>query len=117
MKKEQFCRIPKRCINYDICKGPCNPAEWINGNGRTVESLAEPHLLESVPQCSYNDSVYEMYMDKQMRDGERIEAIRGIKPVKTRAVYAMTFAEITQADIASLLRVSVSTVYRIFRGK
>jgi hypothetical protein len=109
--------ICRDCVNASVCRGACPLIKWVNGKEKRKEPLARPDIVQSLPQSDYNSTLYEMMIDQDYRDSERIEIIRQISNWRRRAIFSMSLALIPQTEIAKLMHLSQQHISRIFKGK
>lgn len=98
----------RKCALYP-CKTPCLPVEiYANGNVGSKEPLFLDLCTDGEVTKDYNSVLSEVIEDHEI-DFDRICFIQ---PYKIRAIAAMLYVDIPKTEIARLLRISRTTLYR-----
>lgn len=104
--------ICKPCPNRKSCKGLCPPLQWVNGNVERREPLLK-YSLDKVKARDYKPLLHDLIRSRQV---DRIEEIRGIQDVITRAIAGMLYALVSVDEIAGIMSVTRSAVYQRVRA-
>ena len=107
----------KKCAHYKICKTPCIYVDVLaNGNTQQREHPIPDDVLDRTSQRDYNTSLYELIIDHEARDIERLEAIRTIGDYRIRMIAAGILVGIPQNQISKCAHISQSRISRLYRG-
>ena len=125
IKKQKIPKPPKNghdpnicqpCPNKGFCPWPCHPLSYtINGIKPAQEEPFDPDH-KPPPTTDYKDVLNELREDKEARDLELLEAIRGTFPLRRRLIAAAQLAWMTQKQIASQAHISQTRISRILQG-
>jgi hypothetical protein len=105
--------ICKDCENKGRCESPCFPLVWIDGNVERKEILLNELMLQ------YEHPDYKAILHDLSRHHDppnRLEEIIEIQNVTHRAVCALMMARIPKAQIATLMKISRTQLYRIIQA-
>jgi hypothetical protein len=97
------------CPNRGACMYPCEPLHWINGN----VPLKERYLSEPIEEYDIPDYKAILYdLSKTVSPEDRINEIKKLRNFRVRAICAMLTVDIPTANIAALLHISRTHLYR-----
>jgi hypothetical protein len=89
--------------------------KYVNGNKPSKETLID-RQADYIPQSDYNEKIYELMIDKETRDIERLEAIRTICDLRRRLILAAILVGIPQQKIASICHIDQAVISKIYHG-
>jgi hypothetical protein len=101
--------ICKGCSHIKRCPSLCKPLTWVNGNVPLSEAYLTPTIERVQSGRDYNAELAELIEDHNCR----IEKLTEIKDIRKRAITLMLLADITQVQIARLLKMSIKQINRI----
>lgn len=101
--------ICKGCRYIKKCSGLCKPLSWVNGNVPLLEAYLNPHIDRNHAGRDYNQELAELIDDHNCR----VEKLTEIKDIRKRAITILLMADITQVQIATLLKMSIKQINRI----
>jgi len=100
----EYCPKKKSCS-----PGPCFFLSRINGNAESKEVLISDLCDKEMEFKDYKESLAELIEDREIA----FSKINTIQPYKIRAIAAMLYVDIPKAEVARLLRISRTTLYRV----
>ena len=104
------------CPYKSKCVKPCKPVEdYINGKTIRKESLLK-NQHDYIPQSNYNDILYELIINKESTDIERLEAIRSTDNMRRRVIMSSILVGVPQEKIAEICNISQTLISLIYRG-
>jgi hypothetical protein len=98
------------CKNNGQCKALCPPLQWIDGNVQRRERFITKEMLNT-PQADYNEVCHELSDNKQFPI--TLTDIQAISDIRHRAICSMLMVQIPKREIARLLQLSRTQLYRI----
>jgi hypothetical protein len=106
------------CPNHkdNHCKGLCPPLQWINGRSETKELIPDNPISRGIEQRDYNQALYEMIVDKQATDIDRLDTIRSINDYRLRAIAACILSYIPQQQIAKFAHISQGRISKLYHA-
>jgi len=106
-KRDPLCEY---CPKKKSCSpGPCFFLSRINGNAESKEVLISDLCDKEMEFKDYKESLAELIEDREIA----FSKINTIQPYKIRAIAAMLYVDIPKAEVARLLRISRTTLYRV----
>lgn len=105
--KDEMCSALS-CPNLKTCKYLCPVLSFIDGNKEATEKVARQAENDHQAQNDYNQTLYDMMKQKELGR----EKILGIKDIKVKAIASLLWLEFSQTEIAAIMHVDRSTIYR-----
>lgn len=104
------------CVNHKVCLGFCPPLIWIDGRGETKELIPGKPISINPEQVEYTEKLYEMMIDKETTDMERLEAIRSLSDYRIKVIAAGMLVNVPQEKIAKFAHITQGRISKIYRA-
>jgi hypothetical protein len=103
--------ICKPCKNKSLCDPPCEPLRWVNGKEALREKLLSEPLDDHFELIDYNSVLADL--SHGFTSDSMMKSIIGIRNFKLRLIFAGLAVGIPRQEIAVLLTISRTQLYRI----
>jgi len=101
-----------KCPNVGKCEAKCSPLSWVNGDTPQRECQIDLRTMDTI-RPDYKETISEL---ANLYDWPTLlDDVRAIQDTKQRLIFAGLLANITQADIATLMHITRQTLYRFLR--
>jgi hypothetical protein len=99
----------QECSKKEHCKAPCIFVDKIAGGKKSCRELIPPPEPPETGR-DYKEVLIELQLSRVKQ--YNISDIRDINDIRVRAIAAMTYANISKADQARMMNISVRTIER-----
>ena len=106
----------KSCAKRQTCTKLCDAAElYASQDYAPLRESILPDDTIVAPGRHYSEALQEIIEDRRKRDLELLEMLRQVDNIRHRAALALSIANLTQADISTLLHIDQAYISRILR--